>query len=167
MPLRNGEHTAILRAGTSADTVHFTTSAGFLQITTRGGFSTVKSVLAVRGLVQDTNTVVVRIVRNGVDTTAGVAAGGRWVISDTLEGGDNQFTAIADSAGTRIVSDPITVTRPVSRSPIARLSIVAAAGTITLNAGASTDPEGLPIAAMSGGMILRHRWASADKPGAV
>lgn len=146
LPLRNGDHTAILRAGMSADTVHFTTSAGFVQITTRGGFSTVKTVVALRGLVQDTNAVVVRLVRNGVDTTSGLASGGRWVISDTLEAGVNVFMALADSAGTRIGSDPISITGAVSRAPIARLSIAASGGTVTLNAGTSTDPEGLPIA---------------------
>ncbi len=146
LPLSNGDHTAILRAGASADTVHFTTSAGFVQITTRGGFATVRSIVAVRGLVQDTNAVTVRLVRNGADTTTGVAVGGRWVISDTLAAGVNVFRAIADSAGLPIVADPISVIREVSRAPIARLSITAVSGTITFDAATSSDPEGLPIA---------------------
>ena len=80
VPLRNGDHAVILRAGASADTVHFTTSAGFVQITTRGGFSTVRTVVPLRGLVQDTNTVIVRIVRNGVDTTTRRRDG--WTVCD-------------------------------------------------------------------------------------
>lgn len=149
-PLSNGDHTAILRAGTSADTVRFTTSAGFVQITTRGGFATVRSIVAVRGLIQDTSTVNVRLVRNGIDTTTGLASGGRWVISDTLVAGANVFTAVADSAAAPVVSDPITITREVSRAPIARLSIAVGTGSVTLDAGPSSDPEGLPIA--------EYRW---------
>ncbi len=147
--LQNGDHTAILRAGTSADTVHFTTSAGFVQITTRGGFSTLKPVVAVHGLVQDTGAVVVRLVRNGADTTIGMAQGGRWAISDTLIGGANAFRAVVDSAGTQRVSDPITITRPVPHAPVAAIAISSSGGTVFLNAGGSTDPDGQPIAAYS------------------
>ena len=122
-PLRNGEHTVILRIGVAADTVRFTTSAGFVQITTRGGYSTVNNSASVRGLVQDTAAIVVRLVRNGSDTTTGTATGGRWVITDSLTAGANEFRAVVDSAGVRILSDPITITYAVSHAPVARVSV--------------------------------------------
>ena len=146
VPLRNGDHTAILRIGAAADTVRFTTSGGFLQITTRGGFSTVARFAPVRGLVQDTASTVVRLVRNGSDTTTGIATGGRWVITDTLTAGANEFRALVDSAGVRILSDPITITYAVSRAPVARVTVSGGGSSVLLNAAGSTDPEGLPIA---------------------
>ncbi len=145
-PLPNGEHTVILRAGTTSDTVRFTTSAGFVQITTRGGFSTVHPVRTIRGIVQDTATATtVLLVRNGTDTTRVQPAAGRWSAADTLSEGVNQFRAITDSAGVQVSSDPITVTYRVSRAPRGEVTAASGGGSVMLNASASADPQGLPI----------------------
>lgn len=146
VPLPNGDHTVILRAGASADTVRFATAAGYVQITTRGGFATVNRFARIRGLVQDTGSVALRLVRNGTDTTSGVAAGGRWAITDTLTAGANEFRAVTDSAGTPRVSDPITVTYAVRRAPLAAVQASGGGAGVLLDATGSQDPQGLPIA---------------------
>ncbi len=145
-PLTNGDHTVILYAGTSADTVRFATSAGFVRITTRGGFSTISPVRTLRGLVQDTASTDVWIVRNGTDTTLVQALGGRWTVTDTLTPGVNEFRALADSAGVRIASDPVTITYAVSRAPRAAATASLLAGSVMLSTTGSTDPQGLPLA---------------------
>ena len=67
-PLPNGGHTVILTAGLNADTVSFITQAGFVQITTQGGYPTLNPQRPIRGIVQDTSVHTIRIVRNNTDT---------------------------------------------------------------------------------------------------
>jgi len=146
-PLPNGEHTVILRAGATSDTVRFATSAGYVRITTRGNFTTVNPVRTIRGNVQDTTTAIpVLVVRNGTDTTRAQSTGGRWTATDTLSEGDNQFRALVDSAGVRVSSDPITVTYRGSRAPRGEVTAALNGGSVMLSASASADPQGLPIA---------------------
>jgi glycosidase len=144
-PLANGEHTLILRAGTNADTVRFTTRSGYLQVTTRGGFTTVNPHRTVRGFIQDTTVTSVLLVRNGMDTTLGAVSGGKWAVTDTLTEGLNVITAVADSAGRRVVSDPVSFTLVVSHAPSARASATLSGGSVTLSAAGSSDPDGQAI----------------------
>jgi glycosidase len=146
VPLTNGDHSAILRAGTTSDTVQFTTRAGYVQITTRAGFTTVAPVRTIRGLVQDTVAMPVWVVRNGTDTTAVLAAGGRWTATDTLTAGTNIFRALTDSAGVRIASDPVAITYAAPQAPLASVTASLLASAVMLDAGASFDPQGFPIA---------------------
>lgn len=145
-PLANGDHTVILRAGATSDTVQFATRAGFVQITTRGDFATVNPVRTIRGLVQDSAATPVLVVRNGTDTTRVQATAGRWTAADTLSEGLNQFVALVDSAGVRVSSSPVSLTYLVSRAPRAEVSAALLGSSVMLNASASTDPQGLPIA---------------------
>ncbi len=144
-PLANGEHTLILRAGTNADTVRFTTSSGYVQVTTRGGFTTVNPLRTVRGVIQDTTVTSVSLVRNGLDTTRGAVSGGKWAVTDTLGEGLNVFVAVADSAAKRVVSDPVSFTLYVSHAPVARASAILSGSSVTLSAAGSSDPDGQTI----------------------
>jgi len=144
-PLANGDHTLILRAGANADTVRFTTRTGYLQVTTRGGFTTVNPLRTVRGVIQDTAVTSVSLVRNGLDTTLGAVSGGKWAVTDTLTEGPNVFVAVADSAGKRVVSDPVSFTLYVSHAPVARASAALSGNTVTLSAAGSSDPDGQTI----------------------
>jgi glycosidase len=144
-PLANGEHTLILRAGANADTVRFTTRTGYLQVTTRGGFTTVNPLRTVRGVIQDTTVTSVSLVRNGGDTTLGTVSGGTWAVTDTLTEGLNIFAAVADSAGKRVVSDPVSFTLVVSHAPIARASGTLSGSSVTLSAAGTSDPDGQAI----------------------
>jgi glycosidase len=145
VPLASGTHTVILRAGstaggTNADTVTFATLAGTVQITSRGNYTTRVPSRTIRGLVQDTSVHTVRVVRNGVDTTLGSVAAGRFEVGVTLKEGLNTLRALADSAGTLLSSDPVSFTLFVNHAPYAQI-VVSAAGGILLQAGASTDPD--------------------------
>jgi glycosidase len=144
-PLVNGEHTLILRAGTNADTVRFTTRTGYLQVTTIGGFATVNTIRTIRGIVQDTTVTSVAIVRNGTDTTRGTVSGGEWALTDTLTEGLNAFVAVADSAGQRVVSDPVSFTLYVSHAPVAHASATLSGSSVALSAAGTTDPDGQTI----------------------
>ena len=141
-PLTNGDHTLILRAGTNADTVRFTTRAGYLQVTTIGGFTTMNTLRTLRGIVQDTTVTSVAIVRNGTDTTRGTVSGGNWAVTDTLTEGLNVFVAVADSSGKGVVSDPVSFTLFVSHAPVARASAALSGNSVTLSAAGTTDPDG-------------------------
>jgi glycosidase len=144
-PLTNGEHTLILRTGTNADTVRFTTRAGYLQVTTRGSFSTRNTLRTLRGIVQDTAVTLVLLVRNGTDTTRGTVSGGKWGVTDTLSEGLNVFVAVADSLGKRVISDPVSFTLFVSHAPVAHASAALSGNTVTLSAAGTTDPDGQTI----------------------
>ena len=144
-PLTNGDHTLILRAGTNADTVRFTTRAGYLQVTTIGGFTTMNTLRTLRGIVQDTTVTSVAIVRNGTDTTRGTVSGGNWAVTDTLTEGLNVFVAVADSSGKGVVSDPVSFTLFVSHAPVARASAALSGNSVTLSAAGTTDPDGQTV----------------------
>ena len=117
-----------------------------MQITTRAGFTTVAPVRTIRGLVQDTVAVPNRLVRNGTDTTSVLAAGGRWTATVTLTAGTNIFRALTDSAGVRIASDPVAVTYATPQAPVASVTASLLASAVMLDASASSDPQGFPIA---------------------
>ncbi|MDD8019242.1 MAG: hypothetical protein PHP42_12785, partial [Bacteroidota bacterium] len=68
-PLSNGTHNVIVFAksmagGSNADTVSFTVQAGFIQLTTQGGYSTYNAVKLLRGIVNDTSIHNTKIIRN-------------------------------------------------------------------------------------------------------
>ena len=142
--LTNGDHLVILQAGSNADTVRFTTMAVYVQITTRGGFSTVNPVRTLRGVVQDTSVHTAKLVRNASDTTLVSVSGGLWSASDTLSEGTNAFVLVVDSAGTRVVSSPVIVSLAVSHAPVARAQALLDGASVVLSAATSTDPDGPP-----------------------
>ncbi len=147
-PLANGKHTIVLTAGSSAgginsDTVNFTTQAGFVQITTQGGYATRNKFRSLRGIVNDTSIHIIKIVRNGFDTTFANAVNGTYTVADTLTEGKNIFVAVADTNGTKIISDSVTFTYVVDHSPFAQATVASASGNqLTLSASGSKHPDG-------------------------
>jgi glycosidase len=141
LPLVNGSHTAILRAGTNADTVTFITQAGYVQILTQGGYSTRNPQRLTNGVVQDTSVSTVKLVRNGTDTTLVSVSKGQFSTMSNLAEGLNSFMALADSSGTLVSSSPVTFTYLVNHAPNAQMSFVDNGSTIALEATNSTDPD--------------------------
>lgn len=145
-PLANGSHTMIIKAnstvgGSYADTVTFVSQAGFVQISTQGGYQTLSPTRVVRGIVRDTTVSTVRIVRNNTDTTVASVSQGSYSATVNLVEGLNSFRAIADSGGTRVSSSPVTFTFLVNHSPTASVSYLDGGSTIQLQATTSTDPD--------------------------
>ena len=140
-PLPNGSHTVILAAGLNADTVTFITQAGFVQITTQGGYATLNPQRSIRGIVQDTSVHTVSIVRNNTDTTVASASGGQYTTTVSLIEGPNTLKAIADSAGVAVVSSPVTFTYVVNHAPTALITFLDNSSTIQLQAIQSSDPD--------------------------
>ena len=147
--LPNGDHVVVLHAGANADTVRFTTQAGYAQISTRGGYSTFDTYRTLRGVMQDTAVHTARLVRNGNDTTFVNVSGGLWSAGDTLSEGANSFVIVADSSGTQAVSSPVVITRLISHAPVAQASATLNGNLVMLNAAASTDPDGAPPTAFT------------------
>lgn len=147
VPLVNGSHTVIVRAGTAAggvnaDTVTFTTQAGWIQITSQGNFATRNPSRLVRCVVADQSAHTVRLIRNAVDTLATTLSNGVYSATVALIEGANVFTAITDSTPSFAVSAPVTFTYVVNHNPTATASTIASGGSVSLDASASTDPDG-------------------------
>lgn len=144
--LPNGSHTMIIRAGSSAggsnsDTVSFVSQAGYVQITSQGGFPTLDTTRVLRGIVQNSSVTDVRIVRNGTDTTLAPVSNGRYSATVHLVEGLNSFRSLADSNGTLLSSDAVTYTFLVNHAPTALISFQDQGGTVQLQATGSTDPD--------------------------
>jgi glycosidase len=146
VPLPNGSHTMILSAGTTlggsnADTVTFISQAGYVQITTQGGFPTRNPTRLLRGIVQNASVPIVRIVRNNTDTTLVTTSNGAYSANVNFVEGLNTFRSLADSNGTLVSSAPVTFTYIVNHSPTALITLQDQGGTIQLQATGSTDPD--------------------------
>jgi glycosidase len=146
LPIPNGSHTAILSVmssagGSSADTVSFYTQAGYVQITSHGGFTTHASQRAIYGEVQDTSLASIKLIRNGIDTSTVPVSLGKFSLNVPLSEGVNSFIALADSAGTSALSVPVTFTRIVNHAPLAVASASAVAGQVMLSADGTVDPD--------------------------
>ncbi|MEK9136823.1 MAG: alpha-amylase family glycosyl hydrolase, partial [Bacteroidota bacterium] len=144
--LPNGSHTMILRAGTNmggsnADTVTFVSQAGYVQVTTHGGFPTRNSTRLLRGIVQNSSVTSVRIVRNNTDTTVVPVTNGSYSTTVSFVEGLNSFRALADSSGTLVSSTPATFTYVVNHTPTALITYLDFGSTIQLQATSSTDPD--------------------------
>lgn len=148
LPLQNGKHTVLLSVsssagGTNADSVNFTTQAGFIQITTQGGYVTFNPVHMIRGALTDTSIHSVKIIHNSKDTATISVSNGLYSTVDTLVEGINSFKAIVDSNGVFVSSDSITFTLLVNHSPYAKASVSSfTASQVTLSAAGSIDPDG-------------------------
>jgi cyclomaltodextrinase / maltogenic alpha-amylase / neopullulanase len=156
--LSNGAHTMIIRAGTNqggsnTDTVSFVSQAGYVQITNQSGFTTRNPTRALRGIVQNTSVTSIRMVRNGTDTTTVPVSSGSYSVTVNLVEGVNTFRAVADSAGTLIVSSPVSYTYLVSHAPTASISYGDFGSTIRLDGTSSTDPDSGQAA------TLTYRWS--------
>ena len=147
-PLLNGNHIVIVSAKSSAgssnaDTVNFTTQAGFIQITTQGGYDTYNSIRTIRGVVMDTSIHSVKLIHNIKDTATVSASNGLYSMVDTLVEGINSFKAIVDTHGVFVSSDSITFTLHVNHSPYAKgLVTFSTSSQVTLSAAGSVDPDG-------------------------
>lgn len=144
--LSNGGHTMVLRVGTNmgglnADTVTFVSQAGFVQITTQGGFPTRNPTRTIRGIVQNPSIYLVRIVRNNTDTTVVTTLSGAYSATVNLVEGLNSFRALVDSNGTWVSSSPVTFTYLVNHAPTALITYQDQGSTIQLQATGSTDPD--------------------------
>jgi glycosidase len=140
-PLSNGSHTAILRAGATADTVTFITRAGYVQILTQGGYSTRNPRRTISGVVQNASVGTMELIRNDTDTTQISVSNGQYTTVVNLIEGLNTFRALADSSGVLVSSSPVSFTYLVNHSPSAQISFVDHGATVELQATGSTDPD--------------------------
>jgi glycosidase len=160
--LSNGNHTAILQVGINADTVTFITRAGYIQILTQGGYSTRNPQRLINGVVQDTSVSTVKLVRNGIDTTLVSVSNGQFSAMSSLAEGLNSFTALADSSGTLVSSNPVTFTYLVNHAPNAQISFVDNGSAIALQATNSTAPDSSQTA------TLKFSWSEdPSNPAAI
>jgi cyclomaltodextrinase len=141
-PLPDGPHTVILNAGTNADTVQFSTTAGFVRITTQGGYATRNQTRQIRGNVGDQSLTQVQIVQNATDTLAVAVTGGAFSTVLTLDEGVNSVIALADSNGTLVRSREVNFTYLVNHAPYAVVQARAEGSEFFLDASGSTDPDG-------------------------
>jgi cyclomaltodextrinase / maltogenic alpha-amylase / neopullulanase len=155
-PIGSGVYRMTLEAGTSADSVSITVQAGAVQITNIGNFTTRNAQRTLYGIVQDTTVHTVKIIRNNVDTTLTVVAGGVFSLQATLKEGVNTFKAMVGNGSTGSqISDPVSFTLFVNHSPNADIYCFQAGSNLMLSAQGSSDPD-------SGqSQQLTYRW-SAD-----
>ncbi len=139
--LSNGNHTVILTAGPSKDTVTFITQGGFVRFLNQFPFSTWKTTWPLNGEVADTTVTSLFIVRNHVDSVTVPVLNGSFSYDAPLVEGANLFTAIADSAGQPVASSPLTMQRTVNHRPWAVIAIGDPPGNIQLSALTSSDPD--------------------------
>ncbi len=150
-PLLNGPHTLILNAGTdagghNADTVTFTVQAGYVQISTQGGYETRNPLRQIRGIVQDTSIHIAKVVRNNSDTSIVEVVNGMYAATDTLTEGVNTFKTVIDTSGVKVVSDQVSFTYIVDHRPYARASMNFFGATqIELSALSTADPDGQTV----------------------
>ena len=157
--LANGSHSMILAAGSvaggsNADTVSFTVKAGWIQISSEGGFTTRNPGHLIRCVISDQAAHTVRLVRNDVDTLPTTLASGVYSATVPLVEGPNVFRAVADSVDTIAVSPAVTITYLVNHQPNAGATASSGGATVLLDASGSTDPDG---------HSLTFRWF--DDPG--
>jgi cyclomaltodextrinase / maltogenic alpha-amylase / neopullulanase len=147
-PMLNGKHAVVLSVrssagGSNADSVTFTSQAGFVQITTQGGYVTSNPLHMIRGTVMDTSIHIVKLIRNTQDTTIVYASNGLYSVVDTLTEGINRFKAIVDTNGMSASSDSITLTLRVNHTPSAKAMLsFTTSNQVMLGAAASTHPDG-------------------------
>jgi glycosidase len=140
-PLPNGTHTVILRAGTNADTVTFSTQGGYVRILNQGPFATRKIAWTINGSVQDSSVTSARVIRNGSDTAIVPVVNARFSILMGLFEGSNTFVALADSSGITKVSSPFTISRTIDHVPTATITFQSTGNNVALSALSSTDPD--------------------------
>lgn len=154
-PIVNGNHKAILTAGTNVDSVTFITQGGFVHFLNQFPFTTIKTGWLLNGLVADTSLTSAQIVRNGVDTFSVQVSKGSFSDTIPLAEGLNAFVAVVDSSGSPARSSPISMTRVVNHTPSAKITYELSLYTMTLHADSSSDPDAGQSA------LLSYHW-SAD-----
>ncbi|MEK9135715.1 MAG: alpha-amylase family glycosyl hydrolase, partial [Bacteroidota bacterium] len=160
--LPNGQHTLILSAGSSKDTVTFFVQAGFVQILNQGPLSTWKPIRTIYGSVTDTSVKSARIIRNSVDTFTVSISNQSFAKDASLKEGANVFVVEVDSAGSIARSSAFTITRLVNHAPSAKIGVVDGGATITLTATESTDPDSGQSA------LLTYDWSTdSSNPEAI
>ncbi len=102
--------------------------------------STIMETKQVRGTVSDTSVAEVTVSRNGWDTTA-VVTDGSWQLDLPLDEADNLIRASATNSGGTGYSGTLVVNRWVDHNPQPDIAFSYVSGTVTLDAGVSTDPD--------------------------
>jgi glycosidase len=139
--LPNGNHTVILTAGTTSDTVTFTTRGGFVQLLNQFPFTTLKNTWPLNGTVGDSLLTSVRIIRNMTDTFIVPVTNKSFSYNAALNEGANTFVALADSAGILKSSSPVVFYRKINHLPNAVITFSQSVDKITLSSSTSTDPD--------------------------
>ena len=147
-PLPNGKHYVTLSVSSSAgsansDSVNFTTQAGYIQITSQGGYPTRNPLRTIRGIVQNNAITSAAVVRNTNDTTIATITNGAFTITDTLTEGVNTFKVVVDTGGAVVTSDPVNFTLIVNHTPNANAYIAFSTGDqLSLTASGTIHPDG-------------------------
>ena len=149
--LSNGNHKVLLTVNSSSglsnsDSVTFTSQAGYIQITSQGGYATRNPMRTIRGIIQNNSVTSAKLIHNSTDTVDVVVTSGAFTGSDTLSDGVNTFKAIADTGGAIVSSEVVSYTYVVDHAPYARAMVSADGGAqLTLSAAGSTHPKGFTI----------------------
>lgn len=140
-PLPNGNHIVILTAGTTSDTVTFSTRGGFVQLLNQFPFTTWKDQWIVNGTVEDSLVTSAWIVRNFTDSLNVAVTNKSFSGAVSLVEGLNSIVARADSSGIPKSSSPVILTRRVNHSPTAKVSFQDNGSSIVLDGSPSIDPD--------------------------
>ncbi|MBM4167687.1 MAG: T9SS type A sorting domain-containing protein [Ignavibacteria bacterium] len=141
-PISNGVHKVVLSAGSNIDSVSIIVQAGYVQISTRGGFTTRNPVRHIRGRVEGATSGTIRLVQNGGDTIQASVSNGFFAGRVTLREGVNTFVALAtDLLGTLHRSDSVLMTYVVDHAPTAKVDFFTEGSSIRITGLQSTDPD--------------------------
>ncbi len=150
--LADGEHRVLLSAvssggSVSADSTRFFVQAGVVQILTRSNDDVRIGTKTVKGILLDSSVASVRVRINDTAYVATVpAAQGAFSADLSLLEGTNVVTAEIDRGGSTSVSRPITLVYKKEHAPKSVIMFGAPGATVSMNAFASTDPDGDSLA---------------------
>lgn len=157
-PVSDGTHSVVIRAVDSqgsgaSDSTSITVKAAPLQWLTRSNPAVFDTFVTVIGGIQAANLTNIRIVRNGADTLTASVNPPRFQTSLQLVEGDNALIAIGETDNGATRSETIVLHLVVDHTPRPVIQFGASSGTMSMNAFASTDPDG---------DTLTYRWISED-----
>lgn len=162
-PLADGDHTARVHAQTSngqntSDSTRFTIQAAIVQLLTRNNDNVRVGEKTISGIVLDTSITQVFLVRNESDTIRTNVIAGAFSQAMQLRDGLNSFKAISMKDSIPRVSQSIQLRYKKDHTPKPIIMMGSPGSTITLNAFASTDPDGDKMS---------YRWKSEDEKNPV
>ncbi|MDT8323169.1 MAG: alpha-amylase family glycosyl hydrolase [Bacteroidota bacterium] len=155
--MADGNHVLTLTVGDgigeSSDSVRFTLLTAELQWLTRDHPGTHRAQAQLEGYIASAGVTDVMVLREGGDTVETTVVGERFFADADLVEGDNVFVARGVKDLQPVESIPRTIRRLVDHAPKPVIQFGFAGGNISLNAAASTDPDG---------DALSYRWRSED-----